>query len=62
MLSAERLERIFGCPACINMSGRWVGRSYDGPIITRWGAIAKSQGEVLCLMNQLKEKGTVTAA
>ena len=40
----------------------WVGLSYDGRIITRWGAIAKSQGEVLCLMNQLKEKRTVTAA
>ncbi len=27
----------------INMSGRWVGLSYDGPVIAGWAAIAKSQ-------------------
>jgi transcriptional regulator with XRE-family HTH domain len=45
----------------VNMTGRWVGLSYDGPIITGWGAIAQSESEVLALMSQLKEKGTVTA-
>ena len=44
----------------VNMTGRWVGLSYDGPIITGWGAIAKSESEVLALMSQLKEEGTVT--
>ena len=45
----------------VNMSGRWVGLSYDGPIITGWGAIAKTQDEVLNLMSQLQDKGAVTA-
>jgi hypothetical protein len=46
----------------VNMTGRWVGLGYDGPIVTGWGTIAKSNGEVLALMNQLKEKGTVVTA
>jgi transcriptional regulator with XRE-family HTH domain len=45
----------------VNMTGRWVGLSYDGPIVSGWGTMAKSNDEVLSLMNQLKEKGTVTA-
>ena len=46
----------------VNMTGRWVGPGYDGPIITGWGTIAKSNEEVLALMNQLKQKGTVVTA
>jgi hypothetical protein len=46
----------------VNMTGRWVGPGYDGPIVTGWGTIAKSNDEVLALMNQLKEKGTVVTA
>jgi hypothetical protein len=38
----------------INMTGRWVGLSYDGPIITGWGAIARTQDEVTDLMTNLK--------
>jgi hypothetical protein len=45
-----------------NMTGRWVGLGYDGPIVSVWGTIAKSTDEVLALMNQLKEKGTVVTA
>jgi transcriptional regulator with XRE-family HTH domain len=41
----------------INMVGRWVGLSYDGPIITGWGAIARTEEEVVNLMNELREKG-----
>jgi hypothetical protein len=41
------------------MTGRWVGLSYDGPLITGWGAIARTEEEVLDLMNQLREKGQV---
>jgi hypothetical protein len=41
------------------MTGRWVGLSYDGPIITGWGAIARSEDEVLALMDELREKGKV---
>jgi len=41
----------------IHMVGRWVGLSYDGPIVTGWGAIARTQEEVVALMNELREKG-----
>ena len=27
------------------MTGRWVGQSYDGEIVTGWGAMAKSENE-----------------
>jgi hypothetical protein len=43
------------------MTGRWVGLSYDGPIITGWGAIARTEEEVLALMDELREKGKVQA-
>jgi hypothetical protein len=26
--------------------GRWVGMSYDGPVVTDWGAIARSEEQV----------------
>lgn len=38
------------------MTGRWVGLSYDGPIITGWGAMAKTEVEVRNLMNTLKQE------
>jgi transcriptional regulator with XRE-family HTH domain len=37
----------------IHMTGRWVGLSYDGPIITGWGAIARTEDEVIALMDKL---------
>ena len=49
-------------PHGMNMTSRWVGLGYDGPIITGWGTIAKSNDEVLGQMNQLKGKGTVVTA
>jgi hypothetical protein len=36
------------------MTGRWVGLSHDGPIVTGWAAMAKAELEVLDLMNELK--------
>ena len=41
------------------MTGRWVGFSYDGPIITGWGAIARTESEVLALMDELRGKGKI---
>src|SRR6266487_4226511 len=32
-------------PHGINMSGRWVGLSYDGAIVTGWAGIAKTEEE-----------------
>lgn len=42
----------------IHMVGRWVGLSYDGPIISRWGAIARTEEEVTELMDKLRRDGT----
>ena len=38
----------------INAVGRWVGLSYDGPIITGWAALARTEDEVVALMNKLR--------
>lgn len=45
----------------INMTGRWVGLSYDGPIITGWAVMARTEEEVVALMNELRETGAVPA-
>ncbi len=45
----------------IHMLGRWVGLSYDGPIVTGWATIARSEHEALNLLEQLKEKGAPPA-
>jgi hypothetical protein len=39
------------------MTGRWVGLSYHGPIITGWAAIARTEEEVIDLLNHLREDG-----
>jgi hypothetical protein len=44
-----------------NMTGRWVGLSHGGPIVTGWGAIAKTEDEALDLVIELIEKGTTTS-
>jgi hypothetical protein len=36
------------------MVGKWVGLSHDGPVISGWGAIAKTEGEVTAL-DKLRE-------
>jgi transcriptional regulator with XRE-family HTH domain len=41
------------------MTGRWVGLSYDGPIITGWASMARTESEVLDLINELKDTGKV---
>jgi hypothetical protein len=35
------------------MTGRWVGLSYDGPLITGYGALARTEEEVTAVMNDL---------
>ncbi|MEU8175337.1 hypothetical protein AB0C14_20865 [Microbispora hainanensis] len=40
----------------INMTGRWVGLSYDGQIMTGWGSMAKSEDEARDLIAGLKER------
>jgi len=48
-------------PQGLKMTGRWVGLSYDG-LVTGWGTLAKSETEARELMNELRERGTVTPA
>ncbi|SBW21139.1 hypothetical protein FDG2_1917 [Candidatus Protofrankia californiensis] len=46
-------------PHGINLTGRWVGLSYDGLIVTGWAATAKSDDEARALIEQLKQDGTL---
>jgi len=39
------------------MIGRWVGLSYDGPLETGWGSIAKTESEARLLIDDLKLQG-----
>jgi hypothetical protein len=43
-------------PHGINMTGRWVGLSYDGAIVTGWSSMAKTEAEARSLVDQLKEQ------
>jgi transcriptional regulator with XRE-family HTH domain len=40
------------------MSGRWVGISYDGKIITGWGAMARDEEQATATINELIAGGT----
>jgi transcriptional regulator with XRE-family HTH domain len=41
-------------PHGINMSGRWVGLSYDGSIVTGWGAMGRTEEEARDIIATLK--------
>lgn len=45
-------------PHGINMTGRWVGLSYDGAIVTGWAAMARNEDEAKGLISQLKSPAT----
>jgi len=36
------------------LEGRWTGTSYDGPIVSGWGAIARAQDEATSTVTRLK--------
>jgi hypothetical protein len=38
----------------INATGRWVGLSYDGPIVTGWATLARTEEDVLAAMDSLR--------
>ncbi|SBW19473.1 helix-turn-helix domain-containing protein [Candidatus Protofrankia californiensis] len=48
-------------PHGVYMVGRWVGLSYDGKIITGWGAMARSDEEARALIASLKDGSAVPA-
>lgn len=39
----------------LKMAGRWVGLSYDGPIMTGWGAMARDEETARKAIEELKE-------
>ena len=45
-------------PHGINMTGRWVGLSYDGIIVTGWSSMARTEDEARDLVVKLKEQET----
>jgi hypothetical protein len=60
---------VLGAPAAdnlrqhrINAVGRWVGLSYDGPIVTGWGALARTEDEVVALMEKLRNDEKASAS
>lgn len=40
------------------MAGRWVGLSYDGKIVTGWGAMARSEQDATDVIAELKQQET----
>ena len=44
-------------PQGLSMTGRWVGLSYDGRIVTGWASMAKGEDEARELVAKLKESG-----
>lgn len=45
-------------PHGLRLIGRWVGLSYDGEIVTGYGAMAKSESEAVELIRKQKDAGT----
>jgi transcriptional regulator with XRE-family HTH domain len=43
-------------PHGINATGRWVGLSYDGSIVTGWSSMARTEAEARELVGELKEQ------
>jgi transcriptional regulator with XRE-family HTH domain len=43
-------------PHGLHMSGRWVGLSYDGKIITGWGSMGRTHDEAEAVIARLKEE------
>lgn len=44
-------------PHGVSMRGRWVGLSYDGEIMTGWGAMAQSEEDARGVIAELKRAG-----
>ena len=44
------------------MEGRWVGMSYDGPIITGWAAIAQARDQAESVIARLQSQGASVPA
>jgi len=42
----------------LHMTGRWVGLSHDGPIVTGWAAMGRTEDEVIDMVNKLKAEGS----
>jgi hypothetical protein len=45
----------------INLTGRWVGLSYDGPVVTGWSSMARTEDEAVALMDRLRNEERTSA-
>ena len=43
-------------PHGVTMWGRWVGLSYEGALVTGWGAMARTEEEARSVIEDLKTK------
>ena len=43
-------------PHGIGATGRWVGLSYDGNVVTGWSSMARTEAEARELVGELKEQ------
>lgn len=41
----------------LHATGRWAGLSFDGPVVSGWSALARTEDEVIALMDELR-RGT----
>jgi transcriptional regulator with XRE-family HTH domain len=41
----------------LSATGRWVGLSCDGPIVSGWSSLARTEDEVVALMDLLRNEG-----
>jgi transcriptional regulator with XRE-family HTH domain len=49
-------------PHGVSLTGRWVGLSYDGEIMTGWGAMAHTEDEARNLIEKLKERSDASVS
>jgi transcriptional regulator with XRE-family HTH domain len=45
----------------LTATGKWVGLSYDGPVVSGWSALARSEDEVGAIMDRLRSNDEGTA-
>jgi hypothetical protein len=43
-------------PHGTHATGRWVGLSYDGNIVTGWSSMARTEADARTLVDELKEQ------
>jgi hypothetical protein len=42
----------------LHTTGRWVGLSFDGPLVSGWSTMARTEDEAVALMDELRKGST----